>query len=567
MKYILRPLSILMALLMISGLAACGKEEPSSSAGTASGNTSSDVDMADVEIWDGTVAQSVARGTGTEETPFVILTAAELAYAVTDGGDDGYYYQLANDIYLNDVSDTYWMLEEDNNQWVSSGDFNGTIDGNGFCIYGIWMSNADRPDDGGLVTDLVGGGFKNLGIRYSHIVAKNYAGAFAGRVSGGLSFFENCFADDTVYVQYTDMGRNGAGGIIGYASAGGTTESKLDFLNCYSKANVLGLGVVERVNGIIGTSWNCAYTMKNCYSYGLPPYCGKNANTASYLLSYGWKTEDVYENIYTDKREQNALESFTLLSSSDMEEGMSLDYDTAFTKGDGSTPKLKVFAAIDGKMAAEYAEMTYLRHLVVEFSGGSGSESDPFIVTTPDQLRYVIWGYWENTYFKMIQDIHINETTRPGWTSGAVKWEQSSSNSFGGNFDGNGYSVYGLYYNDTPGDELTDTGLGLFTKISPSAVIKNVHIKDSVLNGKGNVGGVVGGMSNYDSDPAQYAQITGCSVDDSVVLKGYTAGGILGHTKGGVNITGCTYDCEMSSKAQSGGAIGLSESNNYKVSN
>ncbi len=563
MKLFVRTLSIIMTLLMMLSLLSCGNETASSDSSLVSSEgEETKLDMANV--WDGSFAEGVAEGQGTEADPFIINTPSELAYAVNDGSKQGYHYQLAGDIYLNDVSDTFWMLSESNNLWLTSGQFEGTIDGKGYCIYGLWIQNESRPDDGGLVSDLLGGGFRNLGIRYSYISAKNYAGAFAGRVSGGKSVFENCFADDTVYVQYTDMGRNGAGGIIGYACAGGTNRSTIDFINCYSKANVLGLGVVERVNGLIGTSWNCAYTMKNCYSVGLAPYCGKNENTASYLLAYGWKTEDVYQNIYTDKRAPREKEVFTLLTLEEMSDRskMALDFESDFKIVEGSTPKISFFD-ISGAPAKEVLEMPYYRYLSMEFSGGMGTEDDPFMVSNRDQLLYVVSGYWENTYFKMANDIHINDITNPKWQSDATEWTQSSSNCFGGNFDGNGHAVHGIYLKDTTDSVSSDYGTGLFPKISTTAVIKNVSVKNSVITGKCNVGAIAGTMVKSD-DSTEFAQIIGCTADESVTLKGYAVGGILGSTLGGVKISGCTSGANIEG-TNKGEILGKAYSDNYEI--
>lgn len=546
MKNLLKVLALFLALTMVFGLAACGDKE------TASSDESKGPDLSKVELWDGTVAVSFAQGTGSEEDPYIISNGSELAFAIKDCGIYNYFYKLSADIYLNDVSNAYWFLEE-RFPWDGGNDFSGTIDGDGHCIYGIWFDNETRPDDAGLVNRLKKGGFKNLGIRYSYVSARQYAGAFAGRVTG-QSVFDNCFADDTVYVQYTDMGHHGAGGIMGYACAGGSTTPTIEISNCYSKANVLGMGQMARVNGIIGTSWNCAYTMENCYSYGLPPYRGTNESTVSYLLKYGWKTEDVYKNIYTDTRAPIGLEDFTLLASDKMQSDMTLS--DAFEAVDGSTPKLKVFADVDGKPAAEIVEEAYFRYLIMSFSGGNGTESDPFVITTAEQLHYVVEGHWENTYFKLGSDIHVNDVGKSNWQATAETWSQSSSNTFGGYFDGNGHSVYGVYYKDTPAEGNSSYGTALFPKITPTAKIKNVTLKDSNISGKGSVGGIVGLIVTECAPASAIAEISNCHVEDSVVLNGYTAGGVLGSSNGKVDLKDCTSNAKVTSVTKSEGIIG-----------
>ena len=184
--------------------------------------------------------------------------------------------------------------------------------------------------------------------------------------------------------------------------------------------------------------------------------------------------------------------------------------------------------------------MNLLRYLIVEFSGGNGTENNPYVVTTPGQLEYVVHGYWEDTYFVLGNDIHVNDTAKSKWTSGAKEWSQSSSNSFGGHFDGAGYTVYGLYMNGTPTAGNEAYGVALFPKITPAATIKNVTIKDSFLSGKGNAGGIAGMVVTEMVSADKSAQITNCTVDKSVTVKGLAAGGIVGKAEGNVEISGCT---------------------------
>ena len=559
MRNFLKVISLILALLAVLSLAACGGEktaDPSSSAPSSSDKTPSTgdtVEEIDYEIWDATVATSFSAGTGTESDPYMIKNGAELALAITEKNGGGSYYKLACDIRLNDTSDPYWMLQN-NNRWTA-GNFKGTLDGDGHCIYGIWFENETRPDDAGLVTYLTGGGFKNLGIRESYVVAKLYAGAFAARVTGGKSLFENCFADETVYVQYTDTGHNGAGGIMGYSCSGGTTEPTLEIKNCYSKAQVRGLGQMARVNGIIGTSWNCAYTMENCYSVGLPPYRGTNENTCSYLVKHGWKSADVYKNNYNDIRGPIGMEDFTLMTAEKMKTDMKLD-SGAYEKVDGTTPKLKVFTAVSGKPAAEVADMELLRYLIIDFSGGTGAENNPFIVTTEEQLRYVVAGYWENTYFKLGNDLYINDTTKSQWKSGANVWSQSSSNSFGGHFDGAGFNVYGLYFNNAPKEGNEAYGVGLFPKITPAASIKNVTIKEAYLSGAGNAGAIAGMVVTEMVSSDKTAVIENCTVDESVTLKGLISGGIVGYAEGKTDIRNCKSSATVEGTVTKGELIG-----------
>jgi len=228
----------------------------------------------------------------------------------------------------------------------------------------------------------------------------------------------------------------------------------------------------------------------------------------------------------------------------------------AYEKVDGTTPKLKVFASVSGKPAAEVADMELLRYLIIDFSGGTGAENNPFIVTTEEQLRYVVAGYWENTYFKLGNDLYINDTTKSQWKSGAKVWSQSSSNSFGGHFDGAGFTVYGLHFNNAPKEGNEAYGVGLFPKITPAASIKNVTIKEAYISGAGNAGAIAGMVVTEMVSSDKTAVIENCTVDESVTLKGLISGGIVGYAEGKTDIRNCKSNATVEGTVTKGELIG-----------
>lgn len=63
------------------------------------------------EVWDGSIAEGFASGSGTQNDPYIIKTAAQLAYLAssTNAGNtyEGKYIKLANDIVLNDETFTF----------------------------------------------------------------------------------------------------------------------------------------------------------------------------------------------------------------------------------------------------------------------------------------------------------------------------------------------------------------------------------------------------------------------------------------------------------------------------
>lgn len=579
MKFLKKAISLLICSAILFSLAACGGDTDTSSDATSSTEKKpSGIQLGGEElftgVWDGKVAENVARGGGTEEAPYLITSPRELAYAFSAGNKEGYYYQLACDIYLNDVSSVNWMNNEGNNVWLTNRSFIGHLDGNGFCIYGIYIDKAQNAKNAGLAATTENSSFKNLGIRSSFISAQNYCGAFAGIAQGSMGVsFENCFVDETVYVQYYNKGNNGAGGIIGYAATGGTKEATLTFKNCYGKAQVTGL-VAERVNGIIGTSWDAAYTMEDCFSVGQKPFHARTERQASMLLANGKKTSEVYIDIYTNAKAASGKESWKLLSAANMRgeaaaKNMSgLDFESTFQTVSKGYPKLKVFESVEGTDIS-VPTIDGMSEAASDFAGGKGTKESPYVIKTAEQLRLVVSSSWANTYFKLANDIYVNKTGTESWTAKAEKWIQKTDLSFAGNFDGQGHTIYGLYYDDVAAEgDIVSGGLGLFPGVSGKAVIRNVHIKEAYLSGKAYVGAIAGQVQG-NSKSTEYAQIIGCSVDDTVVLSGQTVGGILGGGGGGASIT---YSCftgtiiePTGGVARGNGMVGDIWSKNYKL--
>ena len=88
------------------------------------------------DTWDGTVAIEFAQGNGSQNSPFVIKTGAQLALMsemINSGNYTDSYFVLENNIDLNSI------------EWTPIGNnahpFNGSFDGNGHTITNLTMSN------------------------------------------------------------------------------------------------------------------------------------------------------------------------------------------------------------------------------------------------------------------------------------------------------------------------------------------------------------------------------------------------------------------------------------------
>lgn len=493
-----------------------------------------DPDEPEGDIWSGKVTYKFAAGLGTEDNPYIISNGAELAYAIVNNGFNGAYFKLSNDIYLNDVSTKDWQNNTDNNVWVSSDGFNGNIDGCGYIVYGIWYPEDTKQENSGLIPSFNSGTIKNIGVRYSYVRGTVNAGGIVGITLNGngvKKVIDSCFADDTVTVAYTSNKNGGAAGILGQAGFEESNKSVLDITNCYSKATVLG-NDSNRVNGIIGTSWLCAYTMSSCYSVGQAPYNAVNEYVCSNLNKAGIALKDIYKNIYTDQRKANSYELWEFTVTEDMLGNNAktsmpgLDY-SKFETVNGATPKLKIFKSISGENIDLSGDSEV-------YASGKGTAESPYIISNAAQLKYLLES--SNTkgkYYELSNDIYINDVSRSNWylNNPVVWYNDKNSETFMGSFDGKGHSIHGLFVGETPTPYSADGGfaegaVALFPTASTVATIRNTHIRNSNIQGKAFAAAIVGKITN--SDNGLYLQVIGCSADETVKISGQVVGGIVG---------------------------------------
>lgn len=523
------------------------------------------------DVWTGIYSMSLDRGSGTEKDPYIIDTAAALAYVIKTSGLGGKYFKLTHDIYLNDISSKTWYLNQDNREWVATNGFKGHIDGNGHIVYGLWFPEDTDTVNAGLVSTFAAGSIKNLGVRNAQVCAKRYAGGIVGATSnGGAKFIDSCFTDETVYVTVYDK-NCGAGGILGMANDMTNSENvSLTITNCYSKARLTAVDK-ERMGGIMGSSWRTPYSIKNCYSVGYPVFiAAQSGMITSAYWNYqpgaadnardGKQISDYLSDNYSDTSAKlsgvyaTCTPTVIVKNSSDMRGETAkkvmprLDY-TKFETVSGGTPKLKIFTSVSGQDIFSSKEADF-------FEEGIGTQADPFIIKTVKHLRYLVESPdTKGKYYKLGNDIYVNNTKDADWTKKNPEvwysgWDKDRS--FAGHLDGNGYSIHGLYYNEAPNPTpeqveacYVPIGTGLFPFIDASASIRNLHIRDSYIKGQGCVGAFAGSILTGDS--GERLSLVACSVDETVTLHGYTVGGLIGAGNKGVDLTYCYSIAKLTS--------------------
>lgn len=205
-----------------------------------------------VDTWDGkTIAGGFAAGEGTQDNPFQIETAAQLAYfakTVNDGKwYDGEYIILKNNINLNDK------------EWTPIGTdshpFRGNFDGGNHTVTRMRISDSS-VDYVGLFGECRkyngNSAIKNITVKDSDIHGKRHVGAIVGYAKE--INIENCRS-----IGNTINGKTNVGGICGYF--GGSPGGKVS--QCYNSSEVSG---IISAGGIAGIGDRC--TAENCLNTG-----------------------------------------------------------------------------------------------------------------------------------------------------------------------------------------------------------------------------------------------------------------------------------------------------------
>lgn len=220
------------------------------------------VDVPNLPVWDGTVAESFAGGSGTADDPYLISNGSQLALLMQKINDtvkesqqttEGEYYKLTADIVLNDVTNYYdWSAEvAPANEWIPGGavanyipkGFAGYLDGGNYDIIGMYINRKGQYN--GLFGYIYDGQVKDLGIRYAYVNGGSSTAALTGyvRASSTDVVISNCKVTDT-----TVIGKNNVGALGGYVEA--YTHSLL-----FDKCSVAGHSYVkgnDYVGGIGG---------------------------------------------------------------------------------------------------------------------------------------------------------------------------------------------------------------------------------------------------------------------------------------------------------------------------
>lgn len=510
--------------------------------------------------WSGEVALFYSGGEGTKNSPYEINTAEELALMLLTA-EQGQSFKLMSDIVINDTSADNWT--DTAKQWFTSNDvptFAGTLDGNGKTVSGIYYSGEQAGTYAGLIP-VVGTSTEIRELTVKNSVLNGSDSSIIGAVAGSVT--DNCskvVKFNAVCIEDTVKFNGGAvtGGII--ASIG---YSSVYMNDCISETN----GLFSEVTG--------QAAVKRSVSVGAYPFASQSFIKA--------------ENVYTDT-EGLEIEGVTVVANADMigeaaATAMSgLDFTNSWVTVAGDYP------APTGAVASSNGDIgeVWSGAVASNYARGTGTESDPFIIETAEQLALCVYDPvpgkpGDNVYYKLAADIYLNDVNGNLWSSkiGCNEWfTQRTTKSYATfnniTFDGDGHVVYGVYFDNTHGNEYVRAGL--FPQVGVGTKIKNLGISEAYIVGcndasmEDSMGALIGMLSSWQTshlgithDPhnnpgnrliintPEYQKlqptIQNCFVDHTCYIAGRNTGGFIGSAGGTVLFENCVFTGTLKASA------------------
>lgn len=185
---------------------------------------------------------------------------------------------------------------------------------------------------------------------------------------------------------------------------------------------------------------------------------------------------------------------------------------------------------------------------------GSGTESDPYVISSEAGLRYLqaqvaAGNSYKGQYIKLGADIALSGEWTPIGSS--------SDKAFAGTFDGAGHTVSGMTVTDN-----TMQYVGLFGYTLNGVVIKNVRLTDVNINmtevGKSVYAGALVGFIKVDTKATASSVFDNCFASGSITVKTAdkvtVVGGLAGFTDQRAAVTNCGTNVEINTDSGMGRA-------------
>lgn len=525
-----------------------------------------------VDTWDGkTIAGGFAEGDGTQDNPFQIETAAQLAYfAKTVNEGEAYLYK-----YIVLTAD----IDLANKEWTPIGNhsnpFKGNFNGNNHTVTGMQISGElDRVGlFGECIKFNVDSAIKNITVKDSVICGINFVGAIVGYAEG--INIENCRS-----IGNTINGKTDVGGICG--KIGGYSVGKVS--QCYNSSKVTGRVRVGGIAGMGGIAENCLNTGEiTIIDKAYQSACGGifgifDDTTASASItacvnlgkvsggeSFGGivgstdskSTGHISNCYYNMDAITGGFDAGTALTAGQLcgalPEGLdstswkegSVDTSTAVATGTGSRFGTAPGTYINLKKVAEIGETKTASVPVYNYVTANGDDWDIYtLITTAEEFAAIgqdTANCNENYVLKNNIDVSRVELRSIG----------DPGTPYIGKFSGDGHTI--SHVDMTKENDVYSSGL--FAQIgytqnqlSESGKVMLLAANGDIVSSYCETGGICGNLSA--------GEIYGCSFTGTV--KGHTAGGICGNAGQGTMISQCFFEGDVQGRSAAAGICGNS---------
>ena len=450
-----------------------------------------------------------------------------------DAGNLEINARLTADIVANEnlLNDNGTLNGTPSNTWTPIGrnftlaakSYNGTLDGAGHSITGLFFYDTKGAGYYGLFAKMGRGTVKNLAIVdsfFGGVNKSNYVGTFVGE--GYAVNLENCYSNAIIYAG------DYYGGIVGKTSVA-------NIRNCLYAGTFRILGSSIYADPIVKkNSTDNSIRVYNCYYKG---DCGLNSSTVAtavttnglasgqvtYLLNRNQGSDVWRQNIDIGEKDSNP----TLDSSHHIVFYYNNTYTNYCSVHSWENGICSVCSSVEEPQLVDdyyeignYGNLVWFQQYVDAGNVKINAKLTTNIVANENLLD---------------SSGNVQGTPKYNWVP-IGKVYSSGSDSYNGVFDGAGYSISGLYSNGT-GDYC-----GFFGKVYKST-IKNLSVLDSYFGGTSCL--KVGTFVGYDW---RGGSIENCYSNATIVGSIY-CGGIVGETRG--TISNCLYNGKIIAEGKS----------------
>ena len=464
-----------------------------------------------------------------ENGTYHVANTAQMAY-VTDmikGGNNAINVTLDGDVYFN----TSMMMT----------DFYGDLDGQDHTI----TVNIERTaDNAAIFENIRGSEIKNLIVRGSIVTPNKYAAAIAAHAHDACKIYR---VQSWVDIQGNIAGDGTHAGIIGVNESGTLDLSYSMFAGTMS-------GTAANNGGLVG--WGSATVdAKNCLiianittSPESSNIIARNSVTAKdcyFVTPYGGTPAGAYQ--ITEDQLANGYVTYMLNSGKTRK-------DVVWRQNlDGSD----VIPTLDPTHKVVYmtADSTYTNDIQNEIEKYEGTESDPYIINTPQDMallrRFMLPG--RVNYVKLGADIDMAEIT--SWTPLNMDGDKADGRNYQNiiDFDGQGHVISNFSCTDP------NTSYNSFFGIL-NGNVRNVGFKNAVVasekTGTGILGGYIGHNDFQNADATKaYSKVENVWVTGQLTGSVDYIGGFFGTVAGPTVVKNCYSNIEIISDAPYVGGI------------